>query len=121
MLKSCSKCGKIHNTNEKCNVVYKRKYKRTEADKLRNTTMWHKKSKEIREDSNYLCAVCKEMGIYNYNNIEVHHIIKLNQDINKLLENDNLITLCQAHHKSADKGEISIEYLQSLANKRINR
>ena len=118
MKKSCSKCGRIHDINEKCPVVYKRTYKRTEADKLRNTYKWHKKSEQIKQESNYLCEVCRDMGIYNYENIEVHHIIKLNNDETKLLEDDNLICLCQAHHKAADKGELSVEYLRSLVDRR---
>ena len=53
-----------------------------------------------------------------YDDIEVHHITKITEDESLLLENKNLICLCQYHHKLADKGEISKEYLQGLAEAR---
>ena len=36
----------------------------------------------------------------------------------KLLDNENLICLCRMHHRLADSGEISQEYLKKLAQKR---
>lgn len=116
MHKACSKCGKIHSYNYKCTA--NRPVRDDKEYKLRQTNKWHKKSEEIREASNYLCAICKEEGIYNYKRIEVHHIIKLKLRPDLLLENSNLIALCAMHHKQADAGEISIEYLQELAKKR---
>jgi hypothetical protein len=74
MYKSCGKCGKIHDYNKICYVGDTFRKKDTKANKFRNTTDWQKKSEEIREGSTYLCSVCKELGIYNYNKLEVHHI-----------------------------------------------
>ncbi len=116
MYKSCSRCGKIHDINYKCNVG--KVYKHNEIDKLRSTTRWTNKSKAIREASNYLCEICKDEGIYNYEDVQVHHILKLQNNPELLLEDSNLICLCPFHHKKADNGEISIEYLQELARKR---
>lgn len=116
MYKSCSKCGKIHDTKYKCDI--KRVFNKTDTDKLRSTYRWTQKAKQIKEQSNYLCAVCKEEGIYTYDNIEVHHIIKLKDNPGLLTDDDNLICLCVEHHKMADSGEISKEYLQSLVKKR---
>ena len=116
MLKACSRCGKIHEYNYKCNKG--KVYKQNDIDKLRSTTRWTDKSKEVREASNYLCAVCLDEGIYNYKDVEVHHIEKLQQRPDLLLENDNLIALCRFHHKKEDNGEISVEYLQELVKKR---
>ena len=114
--KSCSRCGKVVPYNHKCNKG--KVYKQNDIDKLRSTTRWTNKSKEVREASNYLCAVCLDEGIYNYKDVEVHHIEKLQQRPDLLLENDNLIALCRFHHKKADNGEISAEYLQELVKKR---
>lgn len=100
--------------NVMCGRVYRNSYK-TDIDNLRNTNDWHKKAEEIKEKASYLCEVCKDNNIYNYNNLEVHHIIKLRNNSNLLLDNNNLICLCWKHHRLADKGNIKIEYLQKLA------
>ena len=121
MYKSCSKCGKIHDTKYKCNAIKRIYNNDIKERKLRNTYKWQKKSEQIRHDSNYLCAVCRDNGIYNYANIEVHHIVKLKDAPNKLLDENNLICLCQKHHKQADKGKISIDYLRKLVDNRQKR
>ena len=51
---------------------------------------------------------------YTYKELEVHHIIPLEEDYNKRLDSDNLITLCRYHHELAEKGEISREELQKI-------
>jgi len=122
MYKACSRCGKIHDSKYTC-IVGKQKYDYSryaeyEERKARNTAAWANKSKDIRTKANYLCEVCRDRGIYNYENIEVHHITKLRDDINGLLDDNNLICLCQAHHKQADKGMIDADYLRQLARKR---
>ena len=116
MYKACSRCGKVHNYNYKCNKG--KIIKHNEIDKLRSTNRWTNKSIEIREASNYLCSVCLDKGIINYDKVEVHHIVRLQDRPDLLLENDNLIALCRFHHKQADSGKISIEYLQELVKKR---
>lgn len=117
MFKSCSKCGKIHDTKYKCRVGVKKDYSKYnyEEAKLRNTYEWHTKAEQIKKDSKYLCSVCKDKGIYNYNDLEVHHITKLKEDKTRLLDNYNLICLCINCHKLADKGMIDKEYLSRLA------
>lgn len=117
MFKSCLRCGKIHDANYKCNVgIRKRKYKNSdsEAHKLRNTTAWVYKSKEMRQRAGYLCEVCKAEGVYTYNGLEVHHIEKLKDQPVKLLDDDNLVVLCVYHHKLADIGMIKECYLRKL-------
>ena len=116
--KSCSKCGKIHNTNYKCNAGYKEIRTYDEARKLRNTYKWHKKAEQIKQDSKFLCAICLEEGIYNYKDIEVHHIDKIRENKERLLDNNNLICLCREHHRQADEGIISKEHLFELVEKR---
>ena len=116
MFKSCSRCGKIHDYNFKCNKG--KIYKQNNIDKLRSTNRWTVKSIEIRQNSNYLCSVCLDEGIINYKDIEVHHIIRLQDEPDKLLDNNNLIALCKYHHKLADNGKIDKEYLFKLAVER---
>ena len=120
MYRSCSKCGKIHDTTYKCNAGIKRDYSKYDYEeaKLRNTYEWHTKAEQIKADSNYLCAICLTKGIYNYNDLEVHHITKLKEDKTKLLDNYNLICLCRNCHKLADNNMIDKDKLLSLAKAR---
>lgn len=116
MFKSCSKCGKIHAYNTKCQIG--RVYERTDDRKLRSTNAWKVKSEQIRERAHYLCEYCKSQGKIEYNNLEVHHIEKVRDDSSKLLDNYNLICLCNECHRLADSGKIDKEILLSLAKKR---
>ena len=115
-LKSCSKCGRIHPRGYTCYVG--RTYTKTDESKLRSKYAWTQKAKQIKDDANGLCEVCKAQGVYNYNNLEVHHITKLRDDENGLLDDDNLICLCTYHHKQADSGEIEADYLRELVKVR---
>ena len=117
MYKVCSKCNKIVDYNHKCYRA--RKFKETDESKLRNTFDWHSKAEQIKKDSNYLCAICKEEGRYTYNNIEVHHIDRVKDNPERLLDSYNLICLCVFHHKLADKNEIDKDKLFKLAKARI--
>lgn len=50
--------------------------------------------------------------MYTYNGLEVHHIEKVRDRKDLLLDDDNLICLCVEHHKQADKGILSKEFLK---------
>ena len=116
MRKACSKCGKIHSPSYNCTPKV---YKQDTERKLRNTYRWAKKSREIREKVHYLCEPCLDEGVLFYKNTEVHHITKLSgggEDV--LLDNYNLVCLCQRHHKLADDGKIDPDYLRALAKRR---
>lgn len=120
MYRSCSKCGKIHDVKHKCKVKREYNSKDSEEHKLRNTTAWTYKAREIKEMAGYLCEVCKADGVYTYEGLEVHHIEKLKDEPTKLLDDDNLITLCVFHHKLADKGMLNEGYLRKLVEIREN-
>lgn len=115
MLRSCSKCGRVHDTNFNCNAG---RLPLTNEQALRNRNKWKEKSKDIRERSFYLCAICKEGGDYTAKDIEIHHIRKLRDYPQGLLEDGNLVCLCVYHHKLADRGEIDPDYLRQLADLR---
>jgi len=116
MMKSCGKCGKIHPYNYKCDKG--RIYNGGIERELRNKYAWAQKSAEIRERAQGLCEVCRAQGLYTYKGLEVHHIIKLRDNPQGLLDNDNLVCLCVEHHKQADAGLIEIDFLRELALKR---
>lgn len=116
MFKACSRCGKIHDSRFKCNAG--KIFTGGEERKLRSSYDWTKKSKEIRESAQYLCEVCRDKGIYTYENLEVHHIDKIRENKDKFLDDNNLIVLCVEHHKQADAGKLSKEYLRKLAESR---
>lgn len=117
MFKSCSYCGKIHPASQKCHT-YQRTYDGGNERKLRSSYSWKKKSEQIRERAHHLCEVCLDEGKFNYDNIEVHHIVKVKDDESKLLDDNNLICLCKYHHKQADEKKIDKEYLFDLVKKR---
>lgn len=117
MFRACSKCGKIHEQSQPC-PVKRIVYSGGNERKLRSSYRWTEKSKEVRGAAHYLCEVCKDQNKINYKDIEVHHIVKVKDDESLLLDNYNLICLCQEHHEQADKGLIDTEYLRRLARKR---
>ena len=113
MYKACGRCGKIHPANQDC--PKRPIYRGGEERKLRNKYSWATKAQEIKARANYLCEVCKAEGKYVYDQLEVHHIEKLRDHPELLLEDENLICLCVDHHKKADDGQISQDYLRQLA------
>lgn len=122
MKKSCKYCGKIHPVGKECDKKPKKNGKRdTREDRFRHTQKWIKKSREIRERDGYVCRMCESgrdgvLGrLYNNPKLSVHHIRKLSQCWAKRLDNSNLITLCEVHHRRADAGEYSVEELEELA------
>ena len=121
MLKSCSKCGKIHPKGYICrNNTPLPAARDSDADRFRNTQAWKKKATDIKKRDLYLCRVCL-CGIYNtqkrLNNkqLSVHHIIPLKVNFDLRLDNDNLITLCDYHHELAEKGAIPTAFLREIA------
>lgn len=121
MFKACSRCGKIHDYNKKCYVGDNLRKKKTKANNFRKTTEWKHKSEEIREESKYLCAVCLDMNIYNYDLLEVHHIEPIEESFERRLDNYNLICLCNMHHRQAEIGAIRSDYLFELAKAREDK
>lgn len=116
---TCSRCGIVKRGHRCDKKPYRKKERDSKADKFRKSKRWTDKSIEIRVRDRYLCRVCmanlyNTVNQFNYDKLEVHHIIPISEDYNKRLDNDNLITLCNYHHKLAESGEIPREDLLKL-------
>lgn len=107
MYRTCTICGGIHHEDN----MFKRYYKKnTKASKFRNSNAW------ITKRDKYLCQVCLKDSIYNYDDLQVHHIIPIDKNYELKLDESNLITLCSYHHKQAEQNKITKEYLYKLIN-----
>lgn len=119
MYKSCSKCGRIHPYNHKCYAGESGiRRKNTSANTFRTTRQWRNKAEEIKKQSKYLCNVCLAKGIYNYTQLETHHIEPIEENYERRLDDSNLICLCNEHHRLAEEGKIKREYLFKLVEDR---
>lgn len=119
MFKLCAQCGKLHDFDAgTCRTA--RLKKQTQAVQFRNTSRWQRKRKQIRERDKNLCQIClldayDTHNIYTYDTIEVNHIVPINEDLGRALDDDNLLCLCSRHHKMADKGMIPRSIMFALA------
>lgn len=126
MLKSCAYCGRIHDTKTGCPKKPIRKKYETGQNRFRSKNVWTKKSKKIRERDGFLCQICirklyRTTKQYNYEHLEVHHIVPIQTDYDLRLEDSNLITLCERHHSMAESGEIPAELLHRIAEEQIRK
>ena len=116
MYRSCSVCGRIHPEDKMCKRVYR---KNTKESQFRNTNAWIKKRNEIKKRDKYLCQACingyeATPFMFNYKDLQVHHIVSIDEDYSKRLDSTNLITLCPMHHKKAEQGIITKEELLKI-------
>lgn len=119
-LKSCKYCGRIHKRDFVCPMKPKsNKYKTSEADKFRWTKAWQRKREEVKGRDKFLCQICirklyNTIKKYNYNDLEVHHIIPIKENYELRLEDSNLITVCEYHHELAEQGTIPKDELLAI-------
>lgn len=121
MLKSCKYCGKIHDSKYICKERPNRKKEVTDADRFRWTGLWREKREEIKKRDLHLCQICirelyNTVTKYNTNELSVHHNIPINEDYNKRLDNDNLITVCSYHHEMCENKKIPRDIVQKIIN-----
>lgn len=119
MLKSCQYCQRIHDSKYDCHMKPVKKNNRTEYDRFRYTSAWQQKREEIKERDRYLCQICIRnlygtTRMFNSNDLSVHHANKLNDAYEQRLDNNNLLTLCEKHHKMADDGAIPKAQILSI-------
>ena len=126
MLKSCQYCGRIHDSKYICEKRASRKKQTTEADKFRWTSKWQKKREEIKKRDLYLCQICirelyNTVTKYNTEDLSVHHNTPINEDYNKRLDNNNLLTVCSYHHEMCESGDIPREEVQIIIDEQESR
>lgn len=117
MLKSCKYCMRIHDSKFDCGKKPKRNKKPTKINKFRWSRKWREKRNQIVQRDKYLCQMSlrEDPPRYVYANLEVHHIIPIEEDWDKRLDDNNLITLSEEYHEKAERGEISRETLIEIA------
>lgn len=123
MLKSCKYCGGIHPSKYVCPKKPPRSpHKGSKAVLFRRKYIWQKKRDHIVQRDYHMCRVCNEgsygtFGIPGLNDqpLQVHHIEPLEERFDLRLDDDNLVTCCDGHHKMAEAGEIPRGYLHGLA------
>ena len=117
MQQSCKWCGRIHPLGYICPMKPQPHKKNTRAQKFRNTYEWRKCREDVNSRDLHLCRLCLQEGKINRDNLETHHIIPLESSMDFATDPDWLITLCEEHHKAADRGEYDREDLHQLAMK----
>lgn len=128
MRKTCRYCGQVHKTGEICPKRPPKRIKKQQSFdgfqkkyvEFTSSFAWQKMREITKKRDLYLCAICRQ-EIKNNPNIRyddvilyVHHIIPVKEAWALRLCLDNLITLCDKHHKQAERGEIPREVLQKI-------
>ena len=129
MLKTCSYCGRVHDSRMDCpqKIAKRSKYASdTIASHLRNLSHWQKIRDHVRRRDNNVCQLCLRnypgtIRPYEVEGLSVHHIIKIEQDSDKAFDELNLITLCRIHHEMAEQGKIERALLESIAKENSER
>lgn len=113
--KACVVCGKVHDGKTcKKRRYYKGYYKDKRYLDFIRSKAWQEVAKKVKHLDSYTCLVCRALELESPSYLEVHHIIKVREDITKSLDISSLATLCIWHHKQAERGEISKSYLYAL-------
>ena len=119
MLRSCKYCGRIHDNRHDCGHKPKYRKQYTDINGFRSTAAWQRKRGQIKQRDNYLCQICirKLYGTitqYTYDNLSVHHAVPVEQDWDRRLDDDNLLTVCDMHHEMAEAGEIPLDEILGI-------
>ena len=63
-----------------------------------------------------MCEICMQIGVLNYEDIQVHHIDKIRDNWDRRLDKKNLICVCRDHHRTIEgmNEEEIIEYVNNL-------
>ena len=116
MLTSCRYCGKVHDSRFDCGRKPKQRRSIKTAEAGRYTEAWKQKAVERKEAAHWLCQVCLDAGEYTHGELEAHHIVPLLEGGN-LLDDENIIVLCKRHHREAEKGLITRDFLRDILSK----
>ena len=116
MLTSCRYCGRVHDSRYDCGRKPRQARRIKEAEAGRYTGLWKAKAIERKEAALWLCQVCLEAGDYTTGDLEAHHIVPLLEG-GALLDDENIIVLCKKHHRDAENGLISRDFLRDILRK----
>lgn len=76
--------------------IYRQEKKDSDGYKQLHSRKWRKFRKDIIRLDNGFCQRCLyKYGIYNHNNLEVHHIKPREEFPELVFDEDNVITLCK--------------------------
>lgn len=106
-------CNTHYTSYRKSKGLYKQKnnLKTGNIDFIyKDRTNWSLSVKNIFKNE---CMICK----WNEASCDVHHILPFSQGGRNILR--NAIVLCPNHHKLADVGKLTKEYLQNITNIKI--
>ena len=129
MLKACAYCGRVHDAGYTCAKKAEatgRYPKESRASRIRSLSRWQKTREYIKRRDHGVCQLCLKnytagdtasLRPYEDNDIEVHHIVSIDEDANKAFDEYNLISLCRFHHEQADAGLIPRAHLLEMAKK----
>ena len=115
MQQSCKWCGRLHPLGLVCPRRPQPHRKNTAAQRFRNTSQWKQTRARVNERDAHLCRLCLLEGKMEHEGLSTHHIIPLEETMDHACDDDWCITLCDGHHKAADRGEYSREHLHRLA------
>lgn len=112
MLRSCPRCGRIHEPG-RCSRPRERG-RRTREQAFRSTGAWQALAEAVRERDLNTCIACRHASPPSIvtQGLEVHHIVPLRADWSLRLVEENCATLCVPCHKLAEAGEITAEQLR---------
>lgn len=126
MLRSCPYCGRIHRRDYDCGKRPKRVKVIDDMVSFRSSAEWRRKREEIRARDNNLCQLCLReypgtIRRLNYDNLSVHHALPLDVDFERRLDNYNLITTCEYHHKAMERGKIPLQEVLAIIGEQEER
>ena len=117
----CRKCNRLVERNHKCKELNnKSNYWKNQGMKrdIRQTKEWKKFRESMMKYYLYLDLMDFAQGKITVAK-ELHHIIGVREDITKVFDKDNVISLSTVNHKKVEGREELKEYLFSLV-KRYN-
>ncbi len=118
---ACGRCGQVHPWGQ-CPAKkeplsrHRKSGPRTDIQRFRSSALWQHKAEEIKKRDKYLCRMCLDEGHINNKKLSVHHIIPIAEAEEKCLDNNNLITLCEAHHQLVEGNSSYRGYLATLTS-----
>lgn len=106
----CNKCRTLidygNSLCEKCNSQYIKDKKQGLNDKNAEKHVKSGRWKKVRQQillRDKCCVLCLKKGLFEYRQLQVHHIVKRTDDISLAYEPSNLVTLCRVCHEEVEK------------------